>query len=317
MSASNDSGLPFSTSFDFGSSFASLVGAVPLDLTPASLATFPSFLTAPKTDNASNPVYPVFPVTPSGERGDFFGQSLGSYGTQLTPSHTIDCTLLAGCLSRGSHLLTPPVITTHFDHVSDIVAHQLYSDSSVSSDQQVSTTLVGTTEPIKQNDDSITMPLTPSPCSMEGVLVGRARHGAPGPQQLQRCSGRAGIEREKKRRVVGGVDSTFTLDNVRPAKPYKCPVEGCVKSYRRNEHVKRHIKSEHHRVSFSCQFCNHAANRRDNYMAHLKLHTKQRKSGAGERRVTFYEDAVRKFADEKQNERRRGRNAKLGEPLSK
>jgi 23S rRNA maturation mini-RNase III len=52
-------------------------------------------------------------------------------------------------------------------------------------------------------------------------------------------------------------------------------------------------------------------------MAHLKLHTKQRKSGAGERRVTFYEDAVRKFADEKQNEQRRGRNAKLGEPLSK
>lgn len=245
ISASNDSGLPFSTSFDFGSSFASFVGTVPLDLTPASLATFPSFLTAPKTDNSSNPIYPVFPLTPSGERGNFFGQSLGSYDTQLTPSHTINRTPLAGCLSPGSHLLTPSVMTTHFDHVSDIVAHQLYSDSSISSGQQVSTTLVGTTELIKQNEDSITMPLTPSPYSMEGVLVGRTRHGAPGPQQLQRCSpsgGRAGIKREKKRRVVGGIDSTFALDNVRPAKPYKCPVEGCVKSYRRNEHVKRHIK---------------------------------------------------------------------------
>ncbi|KAK4233474.1 hypothetical protein C8A03DRAFT_19460 [Achaetomium macrosporum] len=314
-------GPPFSTSSDFGSSFASLVGVVPFDLTPASSATFTSPV-APKTDNASSLMSPVFPITPLGGRQDLFGQSRGSCGTQLTPSHTMDCTLLASYLSPDSHLLTPSVITTHFDHMSDIVAHRMYLDSSISSDQQFSTTHVGTTESIKQDEDSMTMPLIPSDTKRERVLVGGAQHGTPGLQQVQRCSpsdGRTGIKREKRRRAARGDDSSFALDNASSAKPYKCHVEGCGKSYRRNEHVKRHIQTEHdhNRTLFSCQFCKHSANRRDNYMAHLKLHTKRRlESGPGKPRVTFFQDAVREFA-EKQSENRRRRNAKLGEPLYK
>ncbi|KAK4247269.1 hypothetical protein C7999DRAFT_14684 [Corynascus novoguineensis] len=310
--ASNRLSSPFPDSFDFGSPFDSPVSLVRFDLTPASSATSPSPM-APKTHNASNLIYPVFPIIPSGGRHDLFGQSLGVYDTQQTPSQTMDCALFASYLRPDSRLLSPPVIT-QFDHMSNIVTHRVFSDNAIDPNQQLPTALVETNQSIGQNEGSLTIPLIPSNTEKERFLVGDPRQGTPGLQQVQRCSQinwRARIKREGKRRSVRACDSNVALDSVRPTKPYKCHVEGCIKSYRRNEHVKRHIQTAHGQTTFPCPFCNHVANRRDNYMSHLKLHTKPR---AGKPRVTFSGDAVEEFAKEKSKNRRR-RSSKLIEQL--
>ncbi|KAK4032293.1 hypothetical protein C8A01DRAFT_20610 [Parachaetomium inaequale] len=300
LPAPSHSGLPSSISFDFGSSFASLASVVPFRLILAPSTTFTYHPMAPKTDNASNQ-----------GRHDLSIQALGSYGAQLTSSQTMDCKLLANQPSPNSHLLTPSVITD-LDDLSDNAAHQMYPDVPINFNQQVPTTLVGTV------DRAMTTPFILPSTERDQVLIGEARHGTGLQQQVQRCSpsnSRSRIKRKKNRRAVVAGDSSFALDNVvKPAAAFKCPIKGCPKLYHRNEHVKRHIKTAHDRSTFPCKFCNHVANRSDNYMAHLKLHTKPRlKSGGSQPRVAFSEDAVLEFKTE--NESRRRGKEKLSKPL--
>ncbi|KAL2142884.1 hypothetical protein VTI28DRAFT_652 [Corynascus sepedonium] len=244
LPASNLLSSPFPDSSDFGSPFDSPVGVVRFDLTPASSATSPSPM-APKTHNTSNLIYPVFPITPSRGRLDLFGQSQGFYGAQRTPSQTMDCALFASYLKPDSRLLSPPV-TTQFDHMSNVVTHGVFSECTIDPNQQLSTAPVETNQSIGQNEGNLTIPLFPSHTEKERFLVGGSRQGTPKLQQVQRCSQinwRARIKRERKRRSVRAYDSNVALDSVRPTKPFRCYVEGCSKSYRRNEHVKRHIQT--------------------------------------------------------------------------
>ena len=54
------------------------------------------------------------------------------------------------------------------------------------------------------------------------------------------------------------------------------------------------------------------ANRRDNWVAHLKLHTLVRARSGGKPRVEYYPDAVVQYAEEmKKNQSRRRRNGKV------
>jgi uncharacterized Zn-finger protein len=121
----------------------------------------------------------------------------------------------------------------------------MYSDSSVSSDQQYSTTLVGATESIRQNEDSMTMPLIPSNPERERVGGGLAAWDVRIPTSAAVLTIRWADENqeEKKRRAGSGGNSSFAPDNARPAKHHECHIEGCGKSYRRNEHLKRHIQT--------------------------------------------------------------------------
>jgi hypothetical protein len=56
-----------------------------------------------------------------------------------------------------------------------------------------------------------------------------------------------------------------------------------------------------------CDWCPHVANRRDNWIAHLKLHTQQRhKTGSSKPRVDYFPGAVLQLqAVQKEIQRRR------------
>ncbi|KAK4156386.1 hypothetical protein C8A00DRAFT_30780 [Chaetomidium leptoderma] len=319
---------PFSTSFDFGSSFASSVDAVPFDLTPPSSATSTYFPMTPETGNVSGFGYPVFPATPSRGPFDFSGHPLSSCGMQLTPSQNTDCSFLAHLF--GPHPLpSTPSVLTQFDHTSDTASHWMYPDSPISFEQQQSPTrFVGTVRSNKQDsiehdwikqelEDDMMPPSTPSDMARKRVLMGQVRHRTTAlQQQVQQCqsfSAPRRIKVEKRARAVATESRSIAVDKVEPASTFRCPVEGCkVKPYRRNEHMKRHIQTVHQKSLHRCQFCKHTANRKDNWVAHLKLHTLSRlKTGGSKPRVDFYPAAVLLYEEEmKKNAFRRRRDTK-------
>lgn len=56
-------------------------------------------------------------------------------------------------------------------------------------------------------------------------------------------------------------------------KPFKC--DQCSKTFRRSEHLKRHVRSVHSTERpFHCQFCDKKFSRSDNLSQHLKTHKK-------------------------------------------
>ncbi|KAG7410369.1 C2H2 type master regulator of conidiophore development brlA [Fusarium oxysporum f. sp. raphani] len=59
---------------------------------------------------------------------------------------------------------------------------------------------------------------------------------------------------------------------------HRCEFPGCSWTFRRNEHLKRHMKTLHREApeSFFCEFCGkNGFSRRDNLKTHRKLHARQ------------------------------------------
>ncbi|CAG98987.1 C2H2-type zinc finger protein [Kluyveromyces lactis] len=68
-----------------------------------------------------------------------------------------------------------------------------------------------------------------------------------------------------------GPKSTSPMDE--EEKPFKC--DQCNKTFRRSEHLKRHVRSVHSTERpFHCQFCDKKFSRSDNLSQHLKTHKK-------------------------------------------
>ena len=251
---SGRSSPPFSTSFDFGSSFASSVDTVPFDLTPPSSATSTYFPMTPKTGPVSDFVYPGFPATPSRGQLDFSGLPLSSCATQLTPSQTMDmdCSFAINQLGLYPQLATPSP-SAQYDHLSSAASHWMYPDSPIRFEQLSPTRLTGAAQLVKQGPQSVKQepqespmtPMTPSTPTRKRALMDEARNRTTAlQQQVRQCSPsptRPRIKREKKRRTFRMGDGSFAADNIEPASSYKCPVEGCSKRYRRSEHMKRHV----------------------------------------------------------------------------
>lgn len=270
---------PFSTSFDFGSSFASSVDSVPFDITPPSSATSTYFPMTPEAAPGSDYAYPVFPVTPSRGQLAFSGHPLSSCGGQPTPLQSMHCNFLINQLGSHPPLSTTPSVMTQFDHLSDVASHWAYPDSPINFNQQSAATLVDSIQSIKHEfaqsikqefeDDSMS-PFTPSTTARKRALMGEARHRTTALQQAQWCPPRPNmrttqVKRERKPRTARGKvdnsdgdgddndnsdddddddDCNFAVDSIEPKSTFKCPVAGCkAKPYRRNEHMKRHMKS--------------------------------------------------------------------------
>jgi hypothetical protein len=107
---------------------------------------------------------------------------------------------------------------------------------------------MGSVPSIKQECEEDSMvPLMPSHAARKRALMGEVRQRTTVLQQVQKFSppnGRARVKREKKAQVVVSEDDGYAVDSVEPASTFKCPVQGCkAKPYRRNEHMKRHMKS--------------------------------------------------------------------------
>ncbi|KAI3568021.1 hypothetical protein IWW34DRAFT_710909 [Fusarium oxysporum f. sp. albedinis] len=82
--------------------------------------------------------------------------------------------------------------------------------------------------------------------------------------------------RRSRRRNKGksGIEPLRTLQrNI-----HRCEFPGCSWTFRRNEHLKRHMKTLHREApeSFFCEFCGkNGFSRRDNLKTHRKLHARQ------------------------------------------
>ena len=242
---------PFSTSFDFGSSFASSVDSDPFGLTPPSSATSIYFPMTPNAGNmVSDFVNPLFPVTPSRGQFEFSSHPLSSCAPQLTPSQNMDYHFLINQLGSVPVLSTPSTMA-QFNRCSDAASHWTYPDSPISFDLHSSQReLAGSFQSIKQEpeNDRITSAASSQTTARRRALMGEARRrttvlqqeiqkGSPPPKRTTR------IKREKKAgAVMPEDDHSYAVDSIEPASAYKCLAEGCSKVYRRNEHMKRHMK---------------------------------------------------------------------------
>jgi len=241
---------PFTTSFDFGSSFTTLsLDPSPVDLTPPPSAAASSsaahstyFPMTPKTAGSiPDFAYPGFPITPARAQFDFYGNPLTTCGPQLrTPQAAMDCSFLLNQLSPH-----PVMAATQFDRISEPTSQWAYPDSPISFDHQ------SPSGPPSSQEDRATS-LMPPTSERKRVLMGAARHRTSALQHAQQhCSSfssRPRVKRERKARAAVVTDDddggSFAVDSVEPASTFKCPMEGCkVKPYRRNEHMKRHIIS--------------------------------------------------------------------------
>ena len=245
---------PFSTSFDFGSSFGSSVDSGPFGLTPPSSATSTYFPMTPNTGHVvSDFGNPVFPVTPSRGQFEFPSHPLSSCGPHLTPSQSMDCNFLINQLGPLPVLSTPSAVA-QFNRFSDVASHWAYPDSPISFDQQQASTaaLAGSFQAIKQEPESDTMTssvLSLHTTARRRALMGEARRrttvlqqevqkGSPPTRRTTR------IKREKKACAAAPEnDHSYAVDSIEPASAFKCLAEGCPKVYRRNEHMKRHMKT--------------------------------------------------------------------------
>lgn len=236
----NQPSAPSSTLFDSGSSFASLLEAVPFDFAPTSSATPVSFPTLAKTDNGSNSVFPVVPLT---QEHDFFDQPRDSCGFQPDPMRFMGHGRLVSLLSSNSHPSIPSVVT-RFDHPSPM-AHWTCLDSPITFDPPSSLTLVPAVGSLDEADqDTKTVPATPA--STKSTLTGELRNTTSELQEQSRkspsSSRQVRVKREARLEVVLG-ETSFVPDILEPETSFICPVEGCPKLYRRNEHVKRHVQT--------------------------------------------------------------------------
>ncbi|KAG7285564.1 hypothetical protein NEMBOFW57_010193 [Staphylotrichum longicolle] len=238
-----------------------------------------------------------------------------------------------------------------FDHLSDMASHWAYPDSPISFNQHSATTRVDSVPSskhefvpsIKQEyEDEAMTPFCSSTTARKRALMGEARHRTTALQHAQWSSPRSNarttqVKRERKPRAARGNvgnndldgensndsdedhddddddDCNFAVDSIEPKSTFKCPVAGCkAKPYRRNEHMKRHMKSVHGKALYPCSWCKHVANRMDNLEAHIKLHTLVRPKSGGKPRVDYYPGAVLQYEEMmKKNESRRRRSKKL------
>ncbi|KAJ2903417.1 uncharacterized protein MKZ38_009994 [Zalerion maritima] len=100
-----------------------------------------------------------------------------------------------------------------------------------------------------------------------------------------------------------------------PRAGWKCTFPGCESNFKRQEHLKRHIRTIHveqpQEEMDSCVFCPKTfKNRPDNYRQHLTLHADPKRSGETGYRVPYHPDAAAELRREQEKTRNRNKRHK-------
>ncbi|KAK4175720.1 hypothetical protein QBC36DRAFT_301754 [Triangularia setosa] len=281
-------------SFDYASPFSSSIDGHSIELTPPSSATNLYFPFAFKGDGVSDFGQPAFPVPPSRSQLSFSNFSHNGYGVQLSPSQHVE-------YFCGDNLFQQPVV----------VSPQQQLPSSNGWDQDWRWPQGDSHNPISFGEHTLKRPgvmvrhpplkfedegedidmrnkclkenfsLDPSAMGLLPSPLHRVKDDS-SPSPKQRHTRIKDVKRAA-RESVDGMDKE-------PKAIHRCIVPGCSYGpYRRNEHLKRHLKNEHgiggQKEGFVCEFCPPEKskdgkpkrfNRRDNWKQHIKLHMKPR-----------------------------------------
>ncbi|KAL2265169.1 hypothetical protein VTJ83DRAFT_6269 [Remersonia thermophila] len=221
-------------------------------------------------------------------------------------------------------LLSGPSAPTPFGLSSTNMAHWAYPESPI----QFELPSPARSVPIGQrrkhelgNDDAMPPtpstssshdePFTPSPpstpvsaASKRARMMHQARHRTTALQHHLRQDASSGLERRSKKEHCQKLDPEGDIMVERSASN-NCEVVGCGKVFRRKEHLKRHLKSAHTNTSWGCEFCGHRFNRFDNYVNHIRLHTREPRPGEKEARVKHFPEAKALLERILRNQRKR------------
>ncbi|KAK0748526.1 hypothetical protein B0T21DRAFT_407034 [Apiosordaria backusii] len=302
---------PPQNSFDYGSSFASSIDGHSIELTPPSSATNSYFPFAFKGDGVSDFSHqPAFPLTPSRSQLSFPSFShhsgYGGGGVQLSPSQHVE-------YFCGDNLFQLPVVVSPQQQLpssssgweswrwpqgdshspisfgehtpkrpSVMVRHPPLKFEAEEEDMEMRKKYM-----MKENHHSLepsAMGLLPSPLHR----IKEDPSSPPPPFYSSSSSSSSSRQRharmrDSKRGVKDGIDGGGGgRGGVEPKAMHRCPVPGCTYGpYRRNEHLKRHLRTHGiggDQEEWICEFCPPAKpktfNRRDNFTAHIKLHTR-------------------------------------------
>ncbi|KAK0612854.1 hypothetical protein B0T17DRAFT_498807 [Bombardia bombarda] len=250
-----------SGSMDFACSFGSSVDSLPYNLTPPSSAMSAYFPMDLGGNDGTDFFQGGIPVTPSRNAPDFSGFSLGSCGGQLTPSQSMEF------YSFSNELGHSPVAPTPIQNVQDFSAWA-QADSPINFEKQPSPAVNNTLRSMAQarQDGKRRRRFTEEAKHKTAALCTPQRA-----QQEYLMDVRPHMMNDKS-----PGDLITRPVNTIPAGGFKCDWPSCThnKKYQRKEHMKRHVKSEHLKELYPCNFCSKIFNRNDNRTQHHKLHFK-------------------------------------------
>ncbi|KAL2135790.1 hypothetical protein VTI74DRAFT_6856 [Chaetomium olivicolor] len=274
----------FSTGLDFSSSFASSVDAVVFDLSPPSSATSTYFPMSPKNGNAFDFVYTELSLTPTPAQLSFSSHQFCP--PPMASSHEMDCSFFMNPLSQT--LMSTPSSVTPFERLPAPVSHWTHSDSPVSFQQHSPSRVISPTRSIKQECEENMMAWEQSSAARRRARLESSR--------LQKVQKRHQQQPPHIKSEKQHLPPLVADDVVEPGK-YRCREEGCTSGpYRRNEHLKRHMKTKHDKdeILYACNWCLRKVNRKDNFISHLKLHTVPGRKA----RIKFEPGAVLQYQEE-------------------
>ncbi|KAK0658289.1 hypothetical protein QBC41DRAFT_57015 [Cercophora samala] len=273
-------------SFDYASSFSSSIDGHSIELTPPSSATNSYFPFAFKGDGVSDFSQPGFPLTPSRSQLSFSGFSHNGYGVQLSPSQHVE-------YFCGDNLFQQPAVVSPQQQLPSSNGLENWrwpqdSHSPISFGEHTPKrpSVMVRHPPLKFEDegDDINMrnkyikenlSVEPSTVGLLPSPLHRVKDDSPPPPRQRHARMRAPKE---------------AVNDVEPKATHRCIVPGCSYGpYRRNEHLKRHLKNEHgiggEKEGYLCEFCPPEKskdgqpkrfNRKDNWLQHIKLHMKNK-----------------------------------------
>ncbi|KAK4101855.1 hypothetical protein N658DRAFT_39813 [Parathielavia hyrcaniae] len=323
----------FSASFDLGFSFSSSsMVPVSYELTPPSSTTSTSSPVSPESDSFYDSAYQVFPTTPSRQPG-FLGPALGTPGSQLTPSQPMD--YLVSQLASQSFTPAPSALT-RFDYLPNTSSLQWQGPGSpISFDRQSPAASASSNgsrvkqEPGWKEADSME-DMSTTTARRRALLAGARQRTTALRQQVEQwlpTRPRVRVKRERKARLASSLeDGGPSMATVAHRGPFKC-IFGCKEVYQRKEHMMRHVKVKHDAEGrlytpeaekvFLCKWCPHRANRLDNLLSHINLHTRKKPLTGGNKRVDYVPSAVLEYEQLKKEIQRRRKPASKSAKRSK